>query len=509
MQASTEPGALAWWKTAPGIAALTTPLLGFLVTLPTEGNFFSPGQDLGRGFLLGGVAALLAAAVSIRARRAGGIEASIGLAAAAAATAVLTLRGSVIDGLSGVAIGWFVTTFPLVRIVSARFTPVDTNGGPAATLAAGAGFAAAVCATAALGIWRDPLTPEIDRGTWTAIVLAYVALSAVLLLGCRLLLPAGSAARRTAAGRFAPGYAAAACFVALSVAAVRVLTLKVGPEPRLFYLAVLGMLAWLIAAWLIADSQERDSPRNPRSLAAGLPPLATLVVAAGFMAAFQLLRGLGAGMFVLSLWLCSAALPRRSSRVVVADVGLLLFATVLLLDRAFAARYADDMSGVTLTDQYALFGLLVGALTPGLLAAMVGRCRADGASGVLSLVLGGTLTLGIPAVLLLLFGGKCALALLIGLALGGAQTFRTDRGDAGPGMAPGESTLPGLFAIACALALFQFTGHLLPLTEMTRLHKAELTGVLVLCVALVLAGSDVVAARRRPVAHPSAAIGEE
>jgi hypothetical protein len=103
---------------------------------------------------------------------------------------------------------------------------------------------------------------------------------------------------------------------------------------------------------------------------------------------------------------------------------------------------------------------------------------------VLTLILAGTLSLVAPAAIVLLFGGKSALALLLGLALGSVQLLRSSTGEA-----PDRSQLPGLFSLAVALALAQFTGKILPLTEMTRLHKVQLLGWLIAGVvaALVLA----------------------
>jgi hypothetical protein len=271
---------------------------------------------------------------------------------------------------------------------------------------------------------------------------------------------------------------------------IKLFSVKIAPEPRLFMVALAGLLVWPAAAWLLRDAEDRDSARNPSS-PTGLPPLAVLLIAAGFVASYQMLQGFGAGIYVLALWLSAVMSPRRLG----AEVSLLLFATTLVLYRVFATRFGDDLRGVTLTDQYALFGLIFGALQPGMLAPLVGRRSIAGSGGVLTLILAGTLTLATPAAVVLLFGGKSALALLLGLGLGSVQLLR-----GAAVTAPAFSALPGLFSLAMSLALTQFTGKILPLTEMTRLHKIQLLGWLIAGVMAALIMAEAAARSQRSMA---------
>jgi len=475
------------WRTPLGWTALALPFLGFILTLPTTGKVFSSGQDLGRGFLVGGIAALLAARSPLRDRDGGRptFEGVAGLAAAAAGIAALFLRAGIIDALAGVAIGWFVTTFPLY--LALRRAPAA-----GAALAAGAGFAAAVVGTAAAAIWRDSLTPSVPKTTWAAIALAFVACSAIVLLVCRTLLGKGATPSASEKLRLVP----AGIFVALAAGTIKLLTLKIGAEPRLFWAAVCGLITALVATWLLAAARPRDGRASSH-----LSALPILLIVAGFIAAYQLLHGLGAGLFVLALWLTSyAARPEQSETAEPADIALLLFASVMLISRVVAERYAGEMRGVVLTDQYALFGLIVGAVTPGLLAAITGRRSALGVAGALTLVPAVTLAAGVPAVVVLLFGAKSALALLTGLALGALSGFRGDDGADSTGVA---SLLPGLYGLASSLALLQFTDILLPLTDMTRLRRVEMIGVLTVGVIIALAAAQAAARNRRGTGEAS------
>ena len=461
------------WRNPLGKIALALPILGFLVTLPTNHPLFSAGHGLGSGFLIGGAAALVTAWSVFRQRGAIALSAPLGIACAASALPLLFLRGSVVDALIGVAIGWLATTFPLFLATRTDSENADTSA-ISGTLVAGVGFAAAICGLAALGIWRDELTPALARTTWSAVAILFGAVGSLMALIAQYVLPKDNA---SGIKTLMPTLV----FAAVGAIVMKLFSVKIAPEPRLFMVTLAGLLAWPAALWLLRDARARDAARNPQS-ALGLPPLAVLVIAAGFIAAYQMLQGFGAGIFVLALFLSAAVGPRRSG----AEISLLLFATTLMLYRVFATRFNDDLKGVVLTDQYALFGLIFGALLPGIMASLVGRRSSAGTGGVLTLILAGTLALIAPAAIVLLFGGKSALALLLGLALGSVQLLRGTNGTS-----PGLSQLPGLFTLAVALALNQFTGKILPLTEMTRLHKVQLLCWLVAGVvaALVLAGA--------------------
>ncbi|MBC8104444.1 MAG: hypothetical protein H7Z41_17855 [Cytophagales bacterium] len=485
------------WRTPLGLVSLLLPLLGFVITLPANAPLFSAGHGLGNGFLLGGVAALLAAWSIIRASRGSGaaLAAPIGIGAAAVAICLLFLRGSVIDSLMGIAIGWLAATFPL--FLTNRALDTDRERDTSSALAAGAGFAAALCGVAALGIWRDELTPALARTTWSAAAVAFSAVSSVILVALGLVPPQKADSPDGKPGL--PGLFPALIFAAVAAITMKLFSVKIAPEPRLFTVALAGLVVWPAAAWLLRDARSRDTARNPRA-PHGLPPLAVLLIAAGFVASYQMLQGLGAGVFVLALWLSAAVSSRRGED----ETGLLLFATILVLYRVFATRFGEDLRGVSLTDQYALFGLVFGALIPGVLASLVGHRSASGKGGVLVLILAGTLTLIVPTAIVLLFGGKSALALLLGLALGSVQRQGSAESASSDG-ASGASNLPGLLSLAVALALSQFTGALLPLTEMTRIHKVQLLGWLVAGVVAVLLAAEAAARSRRGGAGTGAA----
>jgi hypothetical protein len=253
----------------------------------------------------------------------------------------------------------------------------------------------------------------------------------------------------------------------------------------------------------------RDASPAAGEASAGVSPLAALLVASGFMVSFQLLQGFGVGLLVIAFGFAAAAfglLDATEKREVGAwppgMVGLFLFAVVLLLYRWFDSRWAGALRGTTLTDHYALFGFLAGAMLPGLLAESLhfGRRDTRRAPSILSAALAGALTLAAPAVIVVLWGAKCSLALLGGLALGGLATGNLPRSspvERGAGPIPGSSPAVSLFAIAVALALVQWTGHLLPLSEMTRAEKVRLLAYLIAALAAFWIVADLGGRRRR------------
>jgi len=467
--------------------ALAAPLVGLLVTLPTHGAFFAPGQRLGIGFLIGGIGALCAALPLLRVRRdvappAVALAAACGLGAAAVALALLFLRSAISDALMGVAIGWFCVTFALFLGL-----PATARAGSAGRqLAAGAGVTATLAAAALLGTYRDPLTAELAKGTWSAVLTAFAAFGALLVAGAALV-PAKDIYARLLPLVVLVGGGGLALFLMAE---------KVTGEPRLWWCGVGGLLAWPVALALLRDAARR--PERMTASGFAVPLLAVLVVTSGFLAAVQTLQGVGAAVFILALWLglpaTFALMPveedsETAAPVALASVGLLLFGTLLLLYRLFVTDYADDLRGVNLTDQYALFGLIVGAALPGLLAAVPERWRggpdAKGGTVLLTLVFCTLLALAAPGAVLVLFGPKSVVALLIGLALGSVQT-----------LAGRASLLPSLFALAVALAIEQFAFFALPEHEPTRVQKVRYLLILVAVIAAAVIGANRFGTRR-------------
>ncbi|MBC7807914.1 MAG: hypothetical protein H7145_17430, partial [Akkermansiaceae bacterium] len=452
--------------------ALSAPFVGLLLTLPSAGGvLFHEGQRLGMGFLFGGMATLLGCVDLLLPSRKKEpsiapspvlLTSSYGTSIIAVVLSLMFLRESLFDALMGVAIGGFCVTFVLFMGLSGE---AQQNSRIGRRLAVAMGMTAVLSAAASLGIFRDPLTPELTKQTWSAVLVAFAAIGTLLVTGTQLL-ESGQGGKM---GRIVP----LVVLVSVGGLALYQMATKITNTAELALIGIGGLLLWPVALSVLREAKYRGGDTSATPVLSA-PLLAVLVVTSGFLAALQSLQGVGVAVGTLALFLAYPATMNLAERsdaennddapspaIANGAAGLLLFGTLLLLWRLFATRWSGDLRGVLLTDQYALFGLLVGAALPGLLAAVPHRIR-DGktvASGGLigAIAVCALLTLAAPAAVLVLFGAKSAVALMIGLALGAV-----------PVLTGGASLLPGLLALGVALALNQFTGIVLPAETPTR-----------------------------------------
>jgi|GEM_PF-2745177 hypothetical protein len=471
-------------------AAGYVPAVLFLLALVKAGPVFSYGQHLAYGIVLGALASLLAGGFGRRrmtgteggaspsAPAAVAFASALGMGTAVVAAALFLLRASVLDGLAGVAIGWFCAAFPLyLGLPEERRDGLD-----GLRLVYGAGLTTTLAAAAMLGVFRDPLTPELAKLTWSGSLTAFAAFGALIVAGVTL--PSGGRTP-TGAGRLTPLLA----LVLAGGLGLALLSARVLGDLRFLAVGAGGLLLWPVALALL---REEPGSANPAGRSFAVPLLPVVLVTAGFLAAVQALQGVGAALFVLSLFVALPATfalaPGLSKEAADGEerplgppaLALLLFGTLLLLWRLFVTRWDSELRGVTLTDQYALFGIVVGAAFPALAAALPVRLR--GAVPLLTLALCGLLALAAPGAVLLLFGPKSLAALLIGLALGAALAREPEAG--------GPSLLAGLLALAAGLALCQFTGRVLPDDDPTRVEKIRwLIGLMAVVAAAVLGTS--------------------
>ena len=154
------------------------------ITFPGR-TIWPAGQAWGRGVALGGLASLLAGWVWVRVdratdtthavRRAAGAAGPLFAGAVPVAAALLWLGAAIPDTLACVAFGWFLVSLLLAAGISRtqRHDAVHTQAPDVVTGAlVSTGFVVTLCATAALGHFRDLAGAPAVRWTTSAVVLA-------------------------------------------------------------------------------------------------------------------------------------------------------------------------------------------------------------------------------------------------------------------------------------------------------------------------------------------------
>jgi hypothetical protein len=467
---------------------IASPFVGFLLTLPTQG-FFSSGQQLGIGFLLGGIGALLCQVrlgtlLRVHQKLTTASEvivaATYGVAIATVATATLFLPVSRPDSLMGVAIGWFCVSTAFF------FSLPDEHrdGATGRVMVQATGLVTTLSAAVLLGIYRDPMTRLLPKLSWSTLLLSFVALSVLLLAGI-VQLPF---IRRPGKTRLLP----LIFLIVGGSAGLYQLAVKLTDSPRIAFIGMGGLLLWPVVTAVLRETQRRSAITLNALPSAFLP---VVLITAAVVAAIQVMQGVGAATVVLAAYLSMPAtlmlFPTNDSfenaeqkSLNIANVGLLLFGSLLVLWRLFIVRWGDDLRGVNLTDQYALFGILIGVALPTLLANLSaswkGGKEASTAVGVLVLGVTAIVALVAPAFVLILFGPKSIVALMIGLAIGVLFS-----------LARVSALLPALLALAVGLALDQWAGRLLPDQTPTRLEKVRYLVSLMAVVVTVTLGSDI------------------
>ncbi len=443
------------------------PILVWLATLPAKAPF-SSGQGYGRGFLLGGVVAF--AGVLVLFRLAKRYPDSARLAATTsvfgalivACVPLLWMRHAVIEALMGAALGWVAVS--VVWLCAARQND-ESSRGEVVALLNGAGFATALCAASALGIYRDFQFADVARGTHSAVALVLAAGVGLALLFDVLLREIASSGRTEASVRLLQVVATFAC-VALPLGIAFVEATRVLDDMKVFLCVgtgcILGLLGWALG-W--NHARQRETPTI------SVAPVATLVALCGFMFAYGLQQGFGVGLMLLAAWPLTVLLlsPGETEegaplRFDVAQTAALLgtFLAILLVSRVFATRFRADLRGATLSDQFALFGFLAGATVPALLSSLL--AGSDQARASMPRLAGaGVLALLLLAAMLAIWGVKVVPAFFAGTALAGVM-LPSSRFGAGIG---------SLFSLSMALVLTQWTSRFLPLADAPRAAKMQ------------------------------------
>lgn len=486
-----------------GVVSVGALVLIAALTVPGRA-LWQAGQGWGHGVVMGGLAALMAGWVALdagnsRGRRTGmaAITASQFAAVAVSAGALLWLRPTLVDSLTGAASGWLLVS--LILAVGAIHASGRTSAGlkqsgsaTSTLLAAGTGFAVTLCAAAAMGHYRDASAAQ--SALWSAAVVIVAAGVPLILLVAGLLAPPGrdGELRSSASSKVWRTLLGALILAALAFMVGH----RVLEQPRFTLAAAVGLVASLIMWWLVSEGTQ-EAGRVPVAPQTGLPVegvLAALVMLGATVASFYLLIGYGVGVMLLAAWLpAGAALawgedrglagsderPVAASEPTARITSLLALGVLVLLYRLLLQRFQTDLSGATLTDHFAIFTFIAGALAPSLLSGMLSPAlggEESPARSLLRLLFVGVVALALPGALLVLWGARAAIGLLVGLALSSV-------------IVPG-GRLHSLVALAMALPVTQWLGGVLSVADLPRIEKIRVLGWLAAAVLIAILAAD-------------------
>jgi hypothetical protein len=273
-----------------------------------------------------------------------------------------------------------------------------------------------------------------------------------------------------------------------------VLAAKLEPARPLLPLLVTGVITAALVVWL-AMTAEREAENWPLWLqVAGISILLTLLL---LVVSFKILSGFGVAVGLIAAWaVVGSALGMGAFGARLPLQALLIGANFLLLE-LFLARPGLFVGEVDLSLQYAVIGVVLGALMPAvysslILEAGIGRAMALGLLGALT-----------PIVLLTLWGPDVLLGLMIGLvarqAIGSgfvAMVAASERW--GPWQAP-----TAMLALGMAIVTVQFGRSLSFFYDAPRIYKAYLAGGVALIVVVIVLAISLPVFRRRAKAAPA------
>jgi len=464
----------------PAIVVALAAVVGlFLISLRAAPPF-SPGQRLGWGLLMGGLAGVVAGLGCARLRRPAQVGyypypsgLALSMALAAVSLALLCFPGDPADALLGAGLGFLgvAMVFHAMQVTEAEVAlALEAGGALAATLAAG-------CAVAV-----HQFDSRAGRGWWACLL----ALAALWLLG-RLLAYIG--AEQPSAARYPALLAVFAALAASTLTLVLggLLGVRVEPPEQLYALLAVGIVTGGLVAWLAA-SAGAEGPAPGRL---GIPALGVLLVVFLAVVTFKLLGGLGVAVALVAAWAVAGAvlgLPGGASRT---PVLALMLGVAFLLVRLLLARTHSGLEHVGITPHYALVGIVLGVTLP------FAACSFRLNQGVGRAILVALVVLLSPPLLLMLWGPPAALGLVLGLV--GAQALSVL-------LLPVCRTTPeaavwhapvSLMAIAMSLLTVQVMPALASLYQVSRATKAYVAAAVALVAVLAVIGVGLAQLRHR------------
>ncbi len=493
-------------------ALIAMPVIVILGTSPTHPPF-SAGGGFGKGFVIGAIGALvallplLAGGEQRRVAQAGPIVSAV----LCAAIPEIWMRHILLDAQMGIAIGW-VTEITIAAVYLLRTGPA----GRATLLYLMSGLGMVVTSTALLSVseFREQVrfASDVMPLHWSAITI--LLLSSMPLLLMLTLIPMswtsslpGSNQVRDIVSRFLPdersrkildGMLRGAFMSFILIIIAIMLAQKTSDHPPFAILVLVGACAGISVSWLVSTRASLPGREIPTRWQNGA--LAFLVILSAGMVAYQLMAGIGVGITMTAVWLASLPTIHVLTTGTESDesgtgfeiLSVLAAGSLLGLYRLFDVRFHADLQGTHITAHYALFGFLVGLLTPILQSGYMLRSRAESETiSLFRLAILGLTTLLTPFLLLLIFGPKCADGIFMGLVVNPVICSMFMLSSADDKASSALRVWPVLLAMGIALAMSQWTHFVLPLALWSRAEKAHVVIIILLCIGVFSLLTDI------------------
>ncbi|MHB9037231.1 MAG: hypothetical protein ACYC64_11250 [Armatimonadota bacterium] len=389
---------------------------------------FSPGQTLGYGFLIGGIAGALACILAFRFESRLAAESSYRRPSLAANSmaffglASVSLTYLIFHGFPQMAlIGFSIGT--AMAAVLRYFTQSVRSDRSAMLTELWAIFTITLAATIVLAVYH--FDKDSLRMWWALPIL----IGATVCIASYVAIEVGAMPRfgdRPAA----PYVASVLVAAALTIGLAAIYAAYVVQSWQLLGVVAVGIGVFALIAWLVGSFITSDNRAGGLEAASA----SVLLVIAGAVVAFKVWSGLGIGIGLIAAWVtvipAMALRNERESTEARALLTSLALGLAIVLFRLFVETYRSDLGSADLRIHYTFVGALLGAIAPFIFASSLmrlkvlsGRYQPTGAdlcalSGVATI---GFLAAASPLVLFAVWQIKAVLGFAFGLIA--AQAF--------------------------------------------------------------------------------------
>ena len=492
-----EPARRRAWMISATILAAT--LVFWAVSMRSRAPF-SPGQTLGLGFLIGGIAgaamcmlalrfAVLDARGTLRTRCLT-VNSTSFWALFAVSLTYLLFRGYPQNALMGFGMGAAMAAVLGLLLDRRLALHIQTWAAFSITIAAATVLAVLHFDRTQLRVW------------WSLPLLLATTVCAAGYLGSEL----SCSARwreRTGAGYLISALVSAVLVIGLSA----IYAWRLVAEWQLLEVMVVGVVVAALVAWVAASAAKSRETFVGQDAGIAI----VLLIAAFAVVAFKLWAGLGLALGLLGVWtlvLPSLRFVGQSREEGGADLealpralcGAVIFGLVIVLFRLFIQQYREELGTTDLRIHYTYIGALLGLVIPFFLASRLQRAGLSNGGcdrcGIADGVAIGLVAAVSPVVLFLVWQIKAVLGLEFGLSAAAAyavmRSVAAYDGTQGQGSALYRE---GVLILGAQLVAIQFTGALTGL-ELTRTSRIWALAIAVTLAAVWLIVAGVVAARR-------------